>query len=304
MSVAQTLTDIKSLLAEHGLRPKKKFGQNFLHDGNQMRRILDAADLTPGETVLEVGPGTGALTERLLEAGARVVAVEIDRDLEPILRQRTEPWADRFVLHVGSALAGKHDLSPEVMGLLQGDRFKLVANLPYNVASPLLANLCVDEPAMTAAVVMVQREVADRLTAGPGGKDYGPLGIIVQATCEARTVAVLSPSCFWPAPTVASAVVRLTRRADPVTEDLAEVLLGRARRRAVVVGKIKMRDPKVKRPVDHRLGFIVGVHTPEVVPEPQRDRRQLQPAAPAAAVGHGVVTRVGGCRHGGFGYRV
>lgn len=217
----QTLTEIKHLLVEHGLRPKKKFGQNFLHDGNQMRRILDAAAITPGDVVLEVGPGTGALTERLLDAGARVVAVEIDRDLESILRQRTVPWSDRFTLHMGDALAGKHDLSPRVIALLGDEPFKLIANLPYNIASPLLADLCADHPAMTTAVVMVQKEVAERLTAGPGGKDYGPLGIIVQAMCEVQTVGVLPPSCFWPAPTIASAVVKLTRRSVPLTDDPA-----------------------------------------------------------------------------------
>lgn len=219
--MAQILSEIKGMLAEHGLRPKKKFGQNFLHDGNQMRRILDAAEVAPGDVVLEVGPGTGALTERLLDAGARVIAVEIDRDLEPILRERAKPWADRIALHFGNALAGKHDLSPEVIALLGGKPFKLIANLPYNIASPLLANLCVDHPAMSAAVVMIQKEVADRLTADPGCKDYGPLGIVVRAMCEVRTVGVLPPSCFWPAPTIASAVVKLTRRAEPLTDDPA-----------------------------------------------------------------------------------
>ncbi|MGB0768304.1 MAG: ribosomal RNA small subunit methyltransferase A, partial [Phycisphaeraceae bacterium] len=115
--MAQTLSDIKRLLAERGLRPKKKFGQNFLHDGNHMQKIMDAAQLKPGDTVLEVGPGTGALTERLIEAGARVVAVEIDRDMQPILEARLGEH-DRFTLHVGDALDGKHAVNAEVLSLL------------------------------------------------------------------------------------------------------------------------------------------------------------------------------------------
>ena len=185
---------------------------------------MEAADLQPGDFVLEVGPGTGALTARLLEAGSSVVAVEIDGDLEPILRDQFAYAGDRFRLIVGDILAGKHEINPDVVETFSGrpsggGGFKLIANLPYHIASPLLANLCLDHPAMTDAVVMVQREVADRLAAGPGTKAYGPLGILIQALCEVRTVGVLPPSCFWPPPKVASAVVHLRRRDEPITDD-------------------------------------------------------------------------------------
>lgn len=230
--MAQTLTEIKQLLATHGLHPKHKFGQNFLHDGNHMRRIMDAADLQPGDVVLEVGPGTGALTERLLEDGAEVVAVEIDTDLEPILTYRMaglpDGMGERITLIIGDVLAGKHTINPAVIeptlarvAASSNDHFKLIANLPYNVASPLLANLAVDHPAMSDAVVMIQKEVADRLAAKPGNKLYGPLGILIQAICEVRIVGTLAPGCFWPAPKVASAVVHLKRRATPLTDDPA-----------------------------------------------------------------------------------
>jgi 16S rRNA (adenine1518-N6/adenine1519-N6)-dimethyltransferase len=217
--MAQTLTDIKNLLAGHGLHPKKRFGQNFLHDGNHMRRIMEAADLEEGGLVLEVGPGTGALSERLLEAGASLVAVEIDRDMEPILRDRLSSYGDRFRLHIGDVLESKHVLSPAVVALLGGRPFKMIANLPYNIASPLLVNLAVDHPGMSAAVVMIQREVADRIGASPGGKDYGQLSVILQAMCEVDVVGTLSPECFWPRPKVASAVLRLVRRDTPLTDD-------------------------------------------------------------------------------------
>jgi 16S rRNA (adenine1518-N6/adenine1519-N6)-dimethyltransferase len=218
--MAQSLTDIKQLLAAHGLRPKKKHGQNFLHDGNHMARILEASHLTPGRQVLEVGAGTGALTERLLDAGAHVVAVEIDPDLEPILRERL--GADRGALRliIGDALEGKHRLNPVVIEALGGRDFTLIANLPYHVASPLLVNLALDHPPMRRAVVMVQKEVADRLAATPAhGKAYGPLGIIIQALFAVRRVGVLSPGCFYPPPSIASAVVALDRRDEPLTDD-------------------------------------------------------------------------------------
>jgi len=219
--VAQTLTEIKHLLASHGLRPKHRLGQNFLHDGNHMRRILDAADIGQGDLVLEVGPGTGALTERLLAADAHVVAVEIDADMEAILRSRLGQDRPEFTLLIGDALESKHRLNPAMIEALQDRPFKLIANLPYNIASPLLANLAVDHPTMSDAVVMIQKEVADRLAAKPGGKTYGPLGILIQSLCDVRSVGVLPPSCFWPAPKIASAVIHLRRRSEPFTDNPA-----------------------------------------------------------------------------------
>ncbi len=215
----QSLADIKALLAAHGLAPKHRLGQNFLHDPRKYALLMAAADIRPDDQVLEVGPGTGALTEHLLQAQARVLAVEIDADLEPILRQRLAGFGDRFHLIIADILAGKHQIDARVLAAVTagGRPFKLIANLPYNVASPLLVNLAVDHPLMTRAVVMVQKEVADRLAAGPGGKDYGPLGILVQALCTVQVVGKLPPGCFWPPPQVDSAVVRLVRRDRPLT---------------------------------------------------------------------------------------
>ncbi|QQE10798.1 ribosomal RNA small subunit methyltransferase A [Planctomycetota bacterium] len=217
--MVQTLSEIKGMLAVRGLHPKKKFGQNFLHDHNHMQRILEAAEIGEGDVVLEVGPGTGALTEWLLEAGAEVVMVEIDRDMEDILKERLSQWEGKWKLHVGSALKSKHEIADEVDELLGGRDFKLIANLPYNVASPLLANLATGYEKMQGAVVMIQKEVADRLAAKPGGKEYGALGIIVQAMCEVEEVSFLSGGCFWPAPRVGSSVVSLKRREKALTGD-------------------------------------------------------------------------------------
>lgn len=243
--MAQTLTDIKTLLAGHGLHPKKRFGQNFLHDGNHMARIMEAADLTEGGLVLEVGPGTGALSERLLDAGASLVAVEIDRDMEPILLERLSTHGDRFQLYIGDVLESKHRLATPVVEILDGRPFKMIANLPYNIASPLLVNLAVDYPHMSAAVVMIQREVADRITAKPGGRDYGPLSVILQAMCEVDIVGTLTPECFWPRPKVASAVVRLVRRGTPLAEDpkgLSDLLQTLFQKRRKQLGAVLGRD--------------------------------------------------------------
>jgi 16S rRNA (adenine1518-N6/adenine1519-N6)-dimethyltransferase len=237
--MAQTIGQIRKLLEAHGLEPKHKWGQNFLHDQNHMQRIIEAGDVQPGELVLEVGAGTGSLTECLLEAGARVVAVEIDRALAPILQQRMAPFGERVAIYIGDVMADKRHLEPAVLDKLREQAaaddaeaskepsdgppppFKLIANLPYGVASPLLSTLALDHPAMTQAVVMVQREVADRLLAEPGGKQYGPLGILVQAMGTVRRVAHLSPACFWPQPKVGSTVVHFQRDATPRIKDAA-----------------------------------------------------------------------------------
>jgi len=228
----QTLSDITGLLKAFGLRPKHRLGQNFLHDGNQMARVIEAAQLQQDDLVLEIGAGTGALTQRLLEIGARVVTVEVDQDLEPILAEQLSAYGDRVTVVICDALAGKHAIHRDVIAAVRAmaggpvgaggaKTFKLVANLPYNIASPLMVNLVtqgLEGLVLSGAVVMVQREAADRLCALPGGKDYGPLGVMVGAMCRVDRVAVVGPGCFWPRPKVESAIVRLTRRDRPLTD--------------------------------------------------------------------------------------
>jgi 16S rRNA (adenine1518-N6/adenine1519-N6)-dimethyltransferase len=218
----QTLSQIKALLAERGLHPRHRLGQNFLADPNKLRLILDTAAVSPGEHILEVGPGTGVLTEPMLEAGARVVAVELDNDLAGLLRDRIGPNSDTWTLIHGDVLATKHAMNPAIEQALGGREapFKLIANLPYQIASPLLATLAIDWPGLTAALVMVQREVADRILAPPGNKQFGPLTILLQAAFEGRRVTMLSPGCFWPPPKIESAVIELVRREQPLTGDL------------------------------------------------------------------------------------
>jgi 16S rRNA (adenine1518-N6/adenine1519-N6)-dimethyltransferase len=263
MSPNQTLSDIRDLLASRGLSPKHRLGQNFLHDGNLMGRIVEAAELSPEQIVLEVGPGTGALSLRLLEAGARLVTVEIDRDLTDLLATVLAPFAERSHVIYEDVLAGKRTINPRVIEALAAldpgrssatPGFKLVANLPYQVASPLLANLAVDWPQMSMAVVTVQREVAARLCAAPGGKAYGPPSVIVQAMCEVEELAVIAPSCFWPPPKVESSIVRIRRLDEPLAGRPAVFAdnVGRLfRHRRKQLGTVLRRElPQISLPAD------------------------------------------------------
>ena len=246
----QTLSDIKALLAARGIHPRKRFGQNFLIDHHKLADIIAAAELSPGERVLEVGPGTGVLTEALLDAGAAVTAIEMDRDMCAILRERMGERGS-FTLIEGDAMASKHAINPEAAATLS-QPFKLIANLPYHIASPLIATLVLDYPMLRGAVVMVQHEVGERLMAR-GGKDCGPLSIVVHSGCEVKRVAVLSPGCFWPAPQVDSAVIRLRRRAQALTDDphgLAKLAQQLFQKRRKQIGSILGRDTPLPDGVD------------------------------------------------------
>ncbi|NNF43060.1 MAG: ribosomal RNA small subunit methyltransferase A [Phycisphaerales bacterium] len=212
----QTLSEIRDLLAQRGLRPKHRLGQNFLHDKNQLRKLVDVAAVSPGEVVLEIGPGTGTLTETLVEVGATVIAAEIDDDLADIV---TERLGAAVTLVRGDCLDRGRVLSPALLAAIDGRPFKLVANLPYQVASPVIATLLLAPVGCTGQFVTIQQEVADRLLAPPGGKTYGPLGIIVQALAEVERIAVVRPGSFWPAPQVTSAMVAIRPRANCDLED-------------------------------------------------------------------------------------
>lgn len=214
----QTLDEIRELLDDAGLSPHRRFGQNFLFDHNLMDKVLDLAELTGHETVLEVGPGTGSLTEELLERSDRVVAVEIDRGLCRLLRRRCGGEA-KLTLLCRDVLSGKHSLAPEVVKAL-GDRAVLVANLPYNIATPLVATCLIDS--WRAAVggeegvcrfdrltFTVQEEVAERLTAGAGSKAYGPVSVLVSLLGRAQLGPKIPPDAFWPKPHVYSRIMRI-----------------------------------------------------------------------------------------------
>ena len=211
----QTLSEIRAILAEHGLHPRKALGQNFLHDQNQLRRLLEAAGVGSGDLVLEIGPGTGTLTESLVDAGCEVIACELDKDLAGILQARL---GERITLVNADCLEDQRTLSRELEDVLGGRRFTLVANLPYGAASPVMSLLAARADCLGQHVT-IQKEVADRLLAGPGSRAYGSLTIFVGAQATVKRVAVLPPGCFWPPPKVESAIISIMPRERPLTED-------------------------------------------------------------------------------------
>jgi len=219
MSHPPTQSEIKAMLAEAGLRPHRRLGQHFLVDGNLMRLLVAAADLGPTDTVLEVGCGVGNLTELLVEAAGHVVAVEVDANLAAIARERLAEAAN-LDLVVTDVLADKHRIAPAVTGAVGAHRsalggaVKLVANLPYQAATPLVAELVRADLPPERLVFTVQQEVADRLAAAPATPAYGPVGVLVQALAQVEVLRRLAPSVFWPMPRVRSAMVCVRPRAE------------------------------------------------------------------------------------------
>jgi 16S rRNA (adenine1518-N6/adenine1519-N6)-dimethyltransferase len=207
MAVLST-TDVRALLAEHGLRPSRALGQNFLADPNTATRIARLADVDSTDRVLEIGPGLGSLTLALAATGASVLAVEIDRRLVPLLESVVGD-APNVTVEQGDAL------TLDIAGRLSGGEWSCVSNLPYNVATPVVLRLLDDVPQITRMLVMVQREVGERLAAAPGTRAAGAVSIRISWHAEARVVGAVPASVFVPRPRVESVLVRLDRRRTP-----------------------------------------------------------------------------------------
>lgn len=209
-------------LAGVGFHPSRRLGQNFLLDENLARALVRDAGVVAGDFVLEVGPGLGFLTRPLLEAGARVLAVELDGRLAALLRQDLD-GREGFELLECDVLARKHELEPRVRERLpRAGPWRLVANLPYAISAPLLAVLGELENPPSSMDVLVQLEVAERLCATPGSSAWGPISARLQVAYDARLGRRLGPAQFWPRPKVESAVTHLERRADaPSRPELA-----------------------------------------------------------------------------------
>lgn len=194
------------VLQKHEFQFKKKFGQNFLIDPHVLDKIVDAAQIKKDDFVLEIGPGIGTLTQYLCENARQVLAVEIDDKLIPILKETLQPYDNVEVLH-GDIL--KQDIQQIADTYNDGKPIKVVANLPYYITTPIIMELFESHVPLANVTVMVQKEVADRMKAEPGTKDYGALSLAVQYYAKPYIAAFVPPNCFMPRPNVGSAVIRL-----------------------------------------------------------------------------------------------
>ena len=208
------------ILHRFKLRADKKLGQNFLIDENIVRNIVAAAELSDKDTVLEVGPGIGTLTQGLDESGASVVAVELDKRLLPVLDTTLEGYDNVRIVN-GDIL------QVDIMQTVGVDEFKVCANLPYYITTPIIFALLEKRLPMERLVAMVQKEVAERMAAKPGGKDYGALSVAIQYYTEPEIAFIVPPSSFIPAPSVDSAVIVCKRREKPPVEVCDEALFFR-----------------------------------------------------------------------------
>lgn len=252
----QTLTEIRELLAMAGHEPKKALGQNFLIDHNLIRKLVDASGVLSGDLVLEIGPGTGALTVELLERGCQVIACELDRDFVRVLDETLGQQFPEFLnLIEGDCLANKRAVHDQIIDSIDGREFKLVANLPYHAATPLMLALMTQHPNCIGMYTTIQHEVVERFGASPNSKTYGTISIIAQCLGNVGTVAKLAPGCFWPQPSVGSAMMRWDRFAesnqieDPewwaTMADMVQSLF--QRRRKKLAGSVKT---MTKTPID------------------------------------------------------
>lgn len=213
-----------AVLQKYNFHFQKKFGQNFLIDTHVLERIISEAGVTKDDFVVEIGPGIGTMTQYLCEAAGAVAAVEIDKNLIPILHDTLSEYDNVEIINNDILKVDIAALAKEKNG---GKPIKVVANLPYYITTPIIMGLFESHVPIESITVMVQKEVADRMQCGPGSKDYGALSLAVQYYAKPEIVANVPPNCFMPRPNVGSAVIRLTRHETPLVEVADEKLMFR-----------------------------------------------------------------------------
>jgi 16S rRNA (adenine1518-N6/adenine1519-N6)-dimethyltransferase len=216
MSERQTLSYLSKILERAGLTPKTKYGQNFLVDLNLLDILVKGANITSSDVILEVGTGVGSLTKLMAPLAGAVITVEIDRDLQALAAKELRSSSNVTML-LFDALRNKNNLREELLQTVRDKmhsvpnaHFKLVSNLPYNVATPIISNLLTTDPFPERMVVTIQKELAQRIVASPGCKDYSALTIWMQSLCDVEILRILPPSVFWPSPKVDSAIIGVT----------------------------------------------------------------------------------------------
>lgn len=210
------------ILKKYNFNFQKRFGQNFLIDSNILAKIVESAEVTKEDFVLEIGPGIGTMTQYLAESAREVVAVEIDKSLIPILGDTLSSYDNVTVINEDIL---KVDIERLVQEKNQGKPIKVVANLPYYITTPIIMGLFESHVPLKSITIMVQKEVADRMQVGPGTKDYGALSLAVQYYARPELITYVSPACFIPKPNVGSAVIRLDRYEKPPVETEDEAFL-------------------------------------------------------------------------------
>ena len=210
------------ILKKYQFNFQKRFGQNFLIDNNILTKIVESAEITRDDFVLEIGPGIGTMTQYLAESAREVVAVEIDKSLIPILADTLKDWDNVTVINEDILKVDIAALAQEKNG---GKPIKVVANLPYYITTPIIMGLFENHVPISSITIMVQKEVADRMQVGPGTKDYGALSLAVQYYARPEVVTYVSPACFIPKPNVGSAVIKLDRYEKPPVDTENEAFL-------------------------------------------------------------------------------
>jgi 16S rRNA (adenine1518-N6/adenine1519-N6)-dimethyltransferase len=256
------LARLRAELESAGAPPRRRHGQNFLHDGNLLAAIVRDAEITEAQTVLEIGAGPGLLTRHLLSTGAKVIAVEIDPRVADVAQRLVEPeWLDRLEWIEADVLANQRSLAPAVVEVLPRCD-AVVSNLPYNIAALVIGNLLTAPVGPDRLICMVQREVGERLLAKPGTREFGSLGVLTSLCAAGKLVRKVPPAAFWPRPKVDSVIVRLDRHADRPQGDVLESLqafLAAAfhTRRKTLINSVAVAGGRSPAEVARILGFDV-----------------------------------------------
>ena len=260
-------TATKFIIDKYRFAFQKKFGQNFLIDSNILEGIVESSEITKDDFVLEIGPGIGTMTQYLCEAAGRVVAVEIDKTLIPILEDTLSEYDNVEVINRDVLKVDIKSLAEEKN---EGKPIKVVANLPYYITTPIIMGLFESGVPIDSITIMVQKEVADRMQTGPGSKDYGALSLAVQYYAKAQVLLNVSANCFMPRPNVDSAVIKLTRHKEPVVDVKDEKLMFRIirasfnQRRKTLVNGLK-NSAELQFSKERILEAIAAIGKPETI---------------------------------------